>query len=228
MLNLQIKYRHFYNLELKIIFLWNNFIYKRQNFVYRRVKGLVFGLSECRNLVDNQQLAALIIENEVTPRVIVHPLLEACNKSSVPAVCLTGLKKISSSNFGIATSCLGIKLNLLKILTNKITEISKKHKPQDIKENSVINVCSIENNKQDINMKDSIENIETVSLYPYLYRTDKKRVFIPENAEKVKTSRDFIGQNFVAFSSNEVKKEKSFKKMIVKRISNNPNRAKVK
>lgn len=77
-------------------------------------------------------------------------------------------------------------------------------------------------------MKDSIENIETVSLYPYLYRTDKKRVFIPENAEKVKTSRDFIGQNFVAFSSNEVKKEKSFKKMIVKRISNNPNRAKVK
>ncbi|XP_014371205.2 uncharacterized protein LOC106720913 [Papilio machaon] len=202
----------------------------------KRVEGLVFGLSECLNLVENRQIAALIIENDVNPKAIVHPLLEACHKTSTPVLCMTGLKKISSSNFGIATSCLGIKLNILTDVTKKILEISRKHNPHNVQEMSVINVTGIEKDKQDIDMKDSIVNIKTesdatsnVSHYPYLYRNDKKRVFVPASIEKAeKIQKDFIGQDFIAISSNDVKDRKEYKKMIVKRISNNPNRVKVK
>ncbi|KPI99889.1 hypothetical protein RR46_04863 [Papilio xuthus] len=201
----------------------------------KRVEGLVFGLSECRNLVENQQLAALILENEVIPRAIVHPLLEECHKTSVPVLCMTSLKKITADNFGIATSCLGIKLNILTDLTNKIIEISRKHKPNK-QEMSVVNVTGIEKDEQDIEMKESIDNTKiesevtsNVLHYPYLYRTDKKRVFIPPNIQKEeKTSKDFIGQDFIAISSINVNEGKAYKKMIVKRISNNPNRVKVK
>ncbi|XP_068617946.1 uncharacterized protein [Battus philenor] len=207
----------------------------------KKVEGLVFGLSECRSLVDSNEVSALILDGEINPKAIVQPLIEVCRNKQVPILCMTGLRKISTANFGITTSCLGVKTDCLTSLVNKIVQISKLHKSKHIikthdpkdSEN-----MEVEHNVNDIDMKNSAMSekfvpsvLTPVQCYTYLYRTNKKRVFVPPDIDKpTETTNKFVGQDFIEFSNNtdKVKGNKAYKNMVVKRISNNPNRVKVK
>ncbi|CAK1587091.1 unnamed protein product [Parnassius mnemosyne] len=196
----------------------------------KKVDGLIFGLSECRLFSQIKQLSALILEAEINPKAIVQPLIEVCINTQVPVICLPGLKKISASNFGISTSCLGVKSNFLPDLTESVIQISKHHKLPESN-----NVTGNKNEIANFEMTNSADN-EKVPEIPnnvpssfYLYRSDKKRVFVPTNDERATTiKKQFIGQDFIEFSKKlqKEKESKSYKKMVVKRITNNPNRGK--
>lgn len=206
--------------------------------VHRKVDGFIFGLTECHNLLEINQVAALILEAAINPRTIVQPLLDVCDKNEVPVVCLTNLRKISAINFGITTSCLGVKkTDSLKDVIDKIVQISRQHQTSNSN-----NLCqnSVKEEKENdklinIDVESTMEgkkepDIANVPCYTYLYRTDKKRVFVPTNVDEMKTSKNqFIGQNFIELpSEEESKNSNAYMKMVVKRISNNPNRAKKK
>ncbi|CAG4956859.1 unnamed protein product [Parnassius apollo] len=194
----------------------------------KKVDGLIFGLSECRLFSQIKQLSALILEAEINPRAIVQPLIEVCINTQVPVICLPGLKKSSASNFGISTSCLGVKSNFLPDLTETVIHISKNH---NLPETNNVKVNNNElANFEMINSADNEKEPEipnNVPRFSYLYRSDKKRVFVPTNDERAtKIKKQFIGQDFIEFSKKLEKENKSYKKMVVKRISNNPNRQK--
>lgn len=168
----------------------------------------------------------------MNPRAIVQPVIDTCIDSKVAVICINGLRSICASNFGIPTSCLGIKSDSLPDLRSQITEIAKSFKPPKITKTL-----------QDIEMKDVTKVEEPfVEIHaptiqcPYLYRTSKKtRVFNPsEVPDKCGNVAEFSGQDFIELSgkndSSSVEKSdrNSYVKMVLKKISNNPKRVKVK
>lgn len=171
-----------------------------------------------------------MIESAVNPRMIIQPILEACIKNQLPAVCLEGLRKTCLSNFGISTTCLGVRKDCLKEISEKVYELAKDKNPEVQTKQAKIEDIEMANSKTDSPMDN-----ENSSNCVYLYRTNKKtRVFVPPSEGDIKkTNLKFNGQDFIEFSNktNEPSNEsgkKTYMKMLVKRISNNPNRVKVK
>ncbi|XP_053610673.1 uncharacterized protein LOC128675353 [Plodia interpunctella] len=205
-----------------------------------KVPGLLFGITECCAAIQSNQCSAIIIDAMVNPRVIVQPVTVACKKAQVPFICCKNLRKTSENYFGISTSCLGIKLNNLPDLTCTILEIAKNY--------SVLQEISNKNGKEEEIMDvdpskeaTAVRNLEQVTAMdesvcitnPYLYRSNRKtRVFIPNGTVvPAKTTKHFVGQNYIEFSDKPNKEQtdrSTFKKVMIKRISNNPNRVKSK
>lgn len=195
--------------------------------------GLLLGLRECTDAAQNGECSAIVIEAKVNPRLIVQPVLELCTIKNIPLLCLSDLRKISAVNFGIPTSCLGIKSNSLLDVRKEIVDIAKNHpKPKQTNQQKKTNDSIVE--KMDIEDNEDTEEVAKVRAVPdfqFLYRTNKKtRVFVPNAQDNVlKQSRNFKGQDFIEFSDKpDLKKSKEFMRMLVKRFSNNPDRVKKK
>lgn len=82
---------------------------------------------------------------------------------------------------------------------------------------------------------DSPMDVQDFSQCVYLYRTNKKtRAFVPPFQGEIKRAKlKFTDQDFIEFSNetnelNNKSDKKAYMKMLVKRMSNNPNRVKVK
>ncbi|XP_059052703.1 uncharacterized protein LOC131847226 [Achroia grisella] len=197
----------------------------------KKVDGLLFGISACCNAIQSGECSAVILEAEVNPRIIIQPILDTCCTSKTPVICLSELRKISAECFGIPTSSLGIRKNVLPNLTNEILEIAKCYKFKenislDDNEVDMIDMTSNEDITSRVN-----ENTKSTVSCPYLYRTNKKsRVFIPSNEIVTKVKKEFIGQDFIEVSkkSENNTESKKYMKMILKRIASNPNRIKGK
>lgn len=159
---------------------------------------------------------------------IIQPILEACCNNQVPVVCLEGLRKTCSSSFGISTACLGVKKDCLKEISDKVKELAKDKIPKI--QAKQVNIENVEMSNLKMDSPTEVQD----SSHVYLYRTNKKtRVFVPHSGDIKRPKHKFIGQDFIEFSNktNETSKEtdkKAYMKMLVKRISNNPNRVKVK
>ncbi|XP_026321583.1 uncharacterized protein LOC113231471 [Hyposmocoma kahamanoa] len=195
-----------------------------------RIEGLVFGISECLTLIKSKQSSAIVIESAVNPRMIIQPILEACINNQVPVVCLEGLRKTCLSNFGIPTTCLGVRKDSLKEISDKVNELAKDKIPL-VQTKEAKNEDVVLSNSKTASTMDVADSSQCV----YLYRTNKKtRVFVPPSEGDIKKSKlKFIGQDFIEFSDKTNKPisksdKKAYMKMLVKRISNNPNRVKVK
>uniref|UniRef100_A0A2A4K0X1 Ribosomal protein L7Ae/L30e/S12e/Gadd45 domain-containing protein n=1 Tax=Heliothis virescens TaxID=7102 RepID=A0A2A4K0X1_HELVI len=190
----------------------------------KKVDGLLFGIRECADTVQNKNCAAIIIEAKVNPRMIVQPILEMCRTRDVPVLCLNDLRNVTRLYFGVSTSCLGIKCNSLSDVTRAIVDIAKNHpKPKlsnDLKKSNNIEVEKME----------KVSKVSDATTFQFLYRTSKKsRIFVPNASENVKQPTKFIGQDFIEFSEKPAQKDsKAYMKMILKRISNNPDRVKKK
>lgn len=198
--------------------------------IFRKVDGLLFGISECSTAIQESQCAAIIIEATMNPRMIAKPIIEMCKTKNVPFLCMTDLRKLTLANFGIKTSCLGLKNECLPDVENEIKDISKIYsKPS---KNQTLISCDIANMDVEENkvVKNHSNEMDT-SESPYLYRNNKKtRIFVP-NAQEIskKITKNFIGQDFIEFSDKvEQTDSKSYMKMILKRISNNADRVKKK
>ncbi|CAH2043923.1 unnamed protein product, partial [Iphiclides podalirius] len=50
----------------------------------KKAEGFIFGISECSSLLENNQVAALILEAAINPRTIAQTLLRVCDKNQVP------------------------------------------------------------------------------------------------------------------------------------------------
>lgn len=161
---------------------------------------------------------------------IIQPILEACINNQIPVVCLEGLRKTCSLNFGITTTCLGVRKDCLNEISDKVKELAKGKTPESLDKETKIEDVDMTNSKTESPME-----IQDSSLCPYLYRTNKKtRVFVPPSEGATKKAKlKFIGQDFIqtnnkAIEPSKASDKKAYMKMLVKRISNNPNRAKVK
>ncbi|RVE51361.1 hypothetical protein evm_004041 [Chilo suppressalis] len=195
-----------------------------------KVNGLLFGITECFHAVKSKDCAAVIVEASVNPRIIVQHVIEACIDLEIPIICVNDLRVACHKNFNIPTSCLGIKSDLLPELLNQVLEIAKNYKvPRKADQSS----CKAEL----METTPSVESIKGadcgVTLFPYLHRTDKKsRVFIPTGQKTNLTSnmQRFSGQDFIEFKEklDTPVNKNSYMKMLVKRISNNPNRLQAK
>ncbi|CAG4952413.1 unnamed protein product [Colias eurytheme] len=189
-----------------------------------KVEGLLFGISECQSSIQSGICSAILIESEVNPKLLVESLIEDCLTHSIPYICLKDLRKTSATNFGIATSCLGVKKNCLLDIQSVIEDIYKKKQP-------IREVSDAKCNEKEESMEiDTSTQILPSKTYPYLQRKDKKtRVFSPSESTKPgSASNKFSGQNFIEFSGSKKSDRKSYMNMILKRISNNPNRVKLK
>lgn len=192
------------------------------------VDGFIFGTAATKAALKNCQCSAVIIEALVNPRAIVQPVIEECINTRTPIVCLTNLKKICFQYFRIPTSCLAIKTDSLHNLKNIILEISQFYK-NDLQlesEDKHINV--------DVEMKvcsqeeKPVKPVNSVEIYPYLYRTNKtSRVFVPDEVITQKRM-EFSGQDYINFTDKKKQESTNYMRMIVKRITSNPNRAKNK
>lgn len=104
--------------------------------IFRKVDGLIFGITECSHTIDKDQCSALIIESAVNPRIIVEPILEKCTVKEIPVLCVRDLRKLTLLNFGIKTSCLGLRNECFLDVYNEITAMYTRLKPTDDKETS--------------------------------------------------------------------------------------------
>ncbi|KAL4711532.1 hypothetical protein ACJJTC_000548 [Scirpophaga incertulas] len=194
-----------------------------------KVDGILFGIMECREAIKRNQCSVLIIDASVNPRIIVQPVIEACVHAEVPVLCVDSFKILTSKYFGIPTSSFGIKKNYLPDLQSKILDIAENYK---LPQKNLLSTVPVE--KMDVSVTEIISdnNKQSTTKCPYLYRTSKKeRVFIPPNGITATGdhTQNFNGQNFIGLSENQNSpNHKSYMKMIVKRISNNSNRVKVK
>ncbi|KAJ2945723.1 hypothetical protein O0L34_g564 [Tuta absoluta] len=192
----------------------------------KKVEGLIFGITKCNDAIRNGKCSGIIIESSVNPRTIVQPVLESCMDRRVPVICFDGLRKTTKSYFGIPTSCLGIKKECLEDVREVIHQLGSVMLP--VKNQASVNI-------EDVEMADDKKNTSPMDIaepvpFEYLYRTEKKsRTFVPPSEQKVeRVDKQFKGQDFIEFSEELQQNNKTFKKMIVKRISNNPNRNKAK
>lgn len=193
----------------------------------KKVDGLLLGIRECTEAVQNKQCAAIIIEAKINPRMIVQPILEMCRTKDIPVLCLNDLRNVTRINFGVPTSCLGIKCNSLSDVTKVIVELAKNHpKPKLSNDLKKANKIEVENKAIAEKMDIEVLKASEVTTFQFLYRTSKKnRVFVPNASENVKQPTEFIGQDFIEFSEKPKQKDsKAYMKMILKRISNNPDR----
>ncbi|XP_041982025.1 uncharacterized protein LOC121735308 [Aricia agestis] len=189
-----------------------------------RVSGLTFGISECRQLIEKKECSALLIEASVNPRTIVQPVISHCLQLNIPVLCLQGLRTACAQNFGIPTTCLGVQTPLDEII-NKTMELFSKKQPKSVPDVKK----EIKEEKENNNDEMEVETLETVPTFSYLYRTSKKsRMFIPSNKVSV---AEFAGQQYIQFSNkddgNEKLDRKKYMGMLLKRISNNPNKRKL-
>ncbi|XP_047992273.1 uncharacterized protein LOC125230994 [Leguminivora glycinivorella] len=198
----------------------------------KKPEGLLFGLRECAEVIQNKDCSAVIVDSEVNPKSIVQPIIEACRTAEVPVICLKNLKELSLTNFGVKTACLGVKQGCLLEISKNIKELAKIHAPVQTKPIQNEEVTD-RTETQDIKMTDiNITDIEN----KLLKRTSKKsRVFVPPSDMDTETKdvkKKFIGQDFIEFSgktnkenTNDLKNDKhAYKNMLLKRITNNPNR----
>lgn len=143
---------------------------------------------------------------------------------------MSNLRKNCATDFGIPTSCLGIKDNSLHDLHSEILGIAKSlNYPKVLnKEKEMKMDTEITQNKTEEHISIQHQNTE----YLYLYRSTKKtRVFVPSKGTTVRTVKDFTGHNFISLPHKEDHKQNSNKKhmkMLLKKILNNPNREKRK
>lgn len=191
---------------------------------FRKVDGLCFGISECYEVIQTKKISGVIVESLINPHSIAQSVIDACIASHIPVVCVKNLRTLSKSYFGIQTSCLGVKIDSLLDLSEKIKEISDKYKPivPKIQVNSEATLCL----EKEVPM-----HIDEVKCDPYLYRPNKKsRVFVPSNTDETKDKNQFIGQEFIKISEKQdnIPDRKTYMRMILKKISNNPNRVKLK
>ncbi|CAH1639234.1 unnamed protein product [Spodoptera littoralis] len=203
----------------------------------KKPEGLLFGVRECTESVQNGECSAIIIEAKVNPRLIVQPVVELCTTKGVPYICLNNLRKVSMVNFGVPTSCLGIKRDCLLDIKKEIAYLAKNHPatrlPKQNKENDTIeenmDIETIIDNHEANTDNHGANKVTEVTPFKFLYRTSKStRVFVPTTTENMsKTNKKFIGQSFIEFSDKQ-KDSKTYRKMLLKRMSNNPNRVKKK
>ncbi|XP_045523381.1 uncharacterized protein LOC123713627 [Pieris brassicae] len=189
----------------------------------KRVEGLIFGLSECRESLKNGLCSGILIDADVNPKMLVEPIIEDCCSNLIPFLCLNGLRKTSAVNFGISTCCLGIQKGCLLDIQNDVQIIfNQKYKPE------VKNI--VDNEKEITETPMIVDSEKEIKIYPYLYRKSKKeRVFKPSEYTAAQTvTEKFTGQNFIGISENKKNDSKSYMNMILKRMSNNPNRVKLK
>ncbi|KAF9418873.1 hypothetical protein HW555_004393 [Spodoptera exigua] len=195
----------------------------------KKPEGLLLGVRECTESVHNGECSAIIIEAKINPRLIVQPVVEMCTAKGVPYICLNNLRQVSMVNFGVPTSCLGIKCDCLLDIKKEIAEIAKNHPAtkfiKQIKQDDIIE------EKMDIDQTSNNNEVKVTEVTPFkfLYRTSKStRVFVPTTTDNTsKTNKKFIGQNFIEFSDKQTDNE-TYKKMLLKRMTNNPNRVKKK
>ncbi|KAJ0174558.1 hypothetical protein K1T71_009666 [Dendrolimus kikuchii] len=196
-----------------------------------KVDGLIFGISECLSSIQKRECSVIIIDSNVNPQTIVQPTLEACIEADLPVVCINNLRKTSSAYFGITTSCLGVKSSCLLELRDEISEVAKKYRPP-LRKCDVLEPIDVDNiNNKEVTDESLTKEINNITECPYLYRTSKKtRVFVPNEGISTKLTKSFIGQDFIEFSSKpKVNNErKAYMNMILKRVTNNPNRVKSK
>ncbi|XP_075980815.1 uncharacterized protein LOC142979647 [Anticarsia gemmatalis] len=194
-----------------------------------KIEGLFFGISECSTAIQQGHCSAVIIEATVNPQMIVQPVIEMCTSKNITLLCMNHLRKATLANFGVKTTCLGLKKECLTDLQNEILDISKAYprpKPSLPLKQEKVEVMDI--NEEVIK---PVTDKMDVSESPYLYRTNKKsRVFVPTGQKTLhKATKKFVGQDFIDFSDKlEEKDSKSYMKMILKRISNNSDRVKKK
>ncbi|XP_023937130.2 uncharacterized protein LOC112045250 isoform X2 [Bicyclus anynana] len=198
----------------------------------QKVEGLFFGISTCCSAVKTQDCCAVLVEADVNPQAIVHPVIEACISSNVSIICLKGLRQLSLSYFGLKTSCLGVKNNCLPDLSCQIHEIFKNYK-QDTK--LTPSVTCAENNTENVVSSEKVDDskMDVDTYCPYVYRTDKKtRAFNPTDSQQDTKGNQFTGQQFIKLpqdntnSSKPANDRKAYMAMMLKRIANNPNRVK--
>ncbi|XP_046969128.1 uncharacterized protein LOC124536642 [Vanessa cardui] len=206
----------------------------------KKIDGLLFGISVCRCAIEKKECSAVLIEALVEPQMIVQSIIEACNSSNIPVVCLKDLRIITKNYFGIQTSCLGIKKDNLVKISNSVKEIYQKYKLQKKNENEMKSANVNENKSTNVNLesnkvleKDMQMDIDMDQSHnPYLFRTDKKtRVFVPSNKQTNGESLKFVGQNFIKFSGQKIENKtdsKEYMRLMLKKITNNPNRKKIK
>lgn len=184
---------------------------------------MLLGIRECTDSIQNGGCSVIVLEAKLNPRLIVHPLLDLCINRQVPYLCLPDLKKISSTYFGVPTSCLGIKSDHLLDVKNEIVKIANNYpQPKPTVEIKQVNKAE----KIDLNKMDITEN----TTFTFLFRKRKnERVFVPSSQDKEENAtKKFIGQDFIEFSGKEEERSRTYMKMIVKRITNNPARVKKK
>lgn len=184
--------------------------------------NLYFGISECYDAIQNKTVSVVIVESLVNPQSIAQPVVDACVKFAIPVVCVKNLRILCKNNFGIQTSCLGVKTGGLLDLSSKVKEISQNYKPVKItpKIEAEDEVC-LEN--------DEPIQVDGVNDNPYLYRPNKSvRIFVPSNTDKTKDKNKFNGQQFIKISEKVDDKpdipHNTYMRMILKKISSNPNR----
>lgn len=187
-------------------------------------------MSVCRSSIKNNDCSAVIIEALIEPKIIVQSITEACISSDVPVICLNNLKTLTKNNFGIQTSCLGVKKGCLSEISKIVREMYEKHKPQ-IKEspNNISDSVNLENKQlEKVNSQKTMNVSNELSRNPYLFRTNKKtRVFVPSKKPASEEINKFGGQNFIKLPTEQNESNvdsKKYMRMILKKISNNPNR----
>ncbi|OWR46561.1 hypothetical protein KGM_200627 [Danaus plexippus plexippus] len=201
----------------------------------KRVKGLLFGISECKNAIADGQCCSVLIEANVNPRTIVQPIIEKCYSLNIPILCVENLRQLSKIYFGIKTSCLCVTNDCSTDLGIEIKEIFKNYKPNThIKFDKTID--DTEKNDRAAQTNGDKKIIEPNIAEPYLFRTDKKtRVFNPSGGQEKKDINKFCGQQYIKVSDEKMEvdvanetERKAYMRMILKRISNNPNRVRSK
>lgn len=154
-------------------------------------------------------------------------MIEAAVTAEIPILCLKNLKKVTTANFGFPTCCLGIsKDESLSQLRHNVEDISnsyavpKKPVVQEVPEDTEMEIDS----KSD----KSYSKNEESHPFTYLYRkSTKSRVFTPPTIKILgKILQNFAGQDFIELGKMHETKSSPYMNMIVKRISNNPNRKK--
>ncbi|CAK1555711.1 unnamed protein product [Leptosia nina] len=201
----------------------------------QKVEGLLFGLSECQDSIQESSCSGILIEATVNPKLLVEPIIDLCCTKSIPYLCMKDLRKTTAEAFGIPTSCLGLKNDCILDIQLVIQNIYKKHeiihKSLPLANESTYN--------EEIPM-DTVEPCNAVSIskemckenqcITYLYRSSKKeRVFIPNGTQNQNATNKFSGQNFIKFEEdNKNMNKKAYKNMILKRVTSNPKRVKLK
>ncbi|VVC90012.1 unnamed protein product, partial [Leptidea sinapis] len=187
-----------------------------------KVKGLLFGISECRNAMANGTCSALLLEIDINPKLLGESVIEACNTFQVPHICFKGLRDICKNYFGIPTSSLGIVKNNFEDLQNVITVYHKQKYPEKTQTN-VVEVIEETHKPSEV-----LIEAMNVQPYPYLYRKNKNtRIFTPAKEKSNQKRNKFEGQNYINVPIASTKSDrKLYMNMILKKMQNNPDRQK--
>lgn len=214
-------------------------------YLFSKVEGLIFGIVTCTKSIEAKNCISVIVDADI-PQILIQNVVDAAQKFKIPMVCVKNLRKTCKEVFGFNTCCLGLTNNeLLEELRLKLNEYAKSfemsNKDLDNNQNVEDKVSEhlMEHLNKDVEVSKHVmqddEHVQKANLTPftYLYRKTKAtRVFVPpsKTSDCKNTSKTLIGKDFIKLdksqTSPQVNKNNLYKKMIVKRISNNPNRKK--